>query len=566
MAEVENVLSRIESVSGQNMITETISGSRGVETKATISNSDASIFKWSVGDSLAVHVSNGNSHKYVVTSKGASTAAATADFEVTYESGYTRDAYAIYPSNIVATDDVNYGQFNNRLDVTLPSSYILTEVSGEASPCPMIATNTAGESWYFYQLCSMLRLTVNSIPPATKRLEIEINGGSDRVCGGFMIQRVQGGYINPQEAILVPSNTVSGGKVVTITKNGTDVRLGEENVTINIPLPVDLQADPYESIIVSAFNAITGGNIIASVNLPFSYTASKIKAAKRAVSFASASAFRGYEVSTGILQRDASTSPATYSLTAGEMVRTTDPATGEWTYSLPAGCNPFVQATYYGQSESWGKYYNSWTTLKNEIGADGDDIDAVSSKLPSGWRFPTGRGTQGSTNTTDWGKILFGVPRSPITVGSNILDKSTIGIGDIFAFAMASVQLESGNSYGVDAGTYYGVFLLRDGTTIPSGYFTKIGSNSRYADNVLNQTQFEKLIQLGCLFISATGYYNSGWKYPEDGHYWSSIHSKYSSSYDLSFNLEFESTRSAQFSDERVGRGIPVRLVKSLGD
>lgn len=63
------------------MIKEVISGSHGVSTKATIADADAS-FKWSVGDSLAVHVSKGDSHKYVVTTTGASTDAATADFIV----------------------------------------------------------------------------------------------------------------------------------------------------------------------------------------------------------------------------------------------------------------------------------------------------------------------------------------------------------------------------------------------------------------------------------------------------------------------------------------------------
>ena len=65
------------------MITEIVSGSQGSSTKATIADADAS-FKWTAGDNIAVHVSNGESHKYIFTSdsgaSGASVAAASASF------------------------------------------------------------------------------------------------------------------------------------------------------------------------------------------------------------------------------------------------------------------------------------------------------------------------------------------------------------------------------------------------------------------------------------------------------------------------------------------------------
>ena len=530
------------------MITETVSGNRGVETKATISGTDAS-FKWSIGDNVAVHVSQGNNHKYVVTSKGADAAAASAKFEVTYEKGYSRDAFAIYPSYIIVNPNAtDYGQYNTKLDVTLPSSYTLDQVSGETSPCPMIATNTPGNGWEFFQLCSLLRLTVDAIPPAAKRLEITVSEGPDAICGNFKINRVQNGFINPEEAVLVRNGSV-GSSTITITKDGTDTPFGAASLVINIPLPVD--DDAYSNISISAYNAISGGNLIVSSSLSFPYKATKARAVRRSMSFAAMSAFRGYEVSTGILQRDGSTNPATYSLTAGEMVRTADPVTGEWTYSLPAGCNPFVQATYYGQSESRGKYYISWTTLKNELKADGNNIKSDSDFLPSGWRFPTGNGGS-SLNTTDWSKIVFGAPKSAIKVnGTTVTEK---------AYAMVTVTLTEGNSYGVSPGSYNGFLLLRDGTTIPSGYLSTWGQSSKYSDNVINEAKFGELVRLGCLFISSTGYYNSGWNYPEDIHYWSSLYS----SGDLSYNLENGSKSGVLFSTFRYGREVLVRLVKPL--
>ena len=180
------------------MITETISGSRGVETKATIADDDAS-FAWTAGDNVAVHVSsvsNVSNGKFVYTSdEGASGAApdtdnpAKASFTVVYPADYSRDAFAVYPSTIVAED----GLSGSTLNVTLPPSYPLAEVSGETgetSPCPMIADNT-GASWSFYQLCSLLRLTVNGIPADATGLVIRFPG--KKVNGAFSIASVTPG-------------------------------------------------------------------------------------------------------------------------------------------------------------------------------------------------------------------------------------------------------------------------------------------------------------------------------------------------------------------------------------
>jgi len=246
----------------------------------------------------------------------------------------------------------------------------------------------------------------------------------------------------------------------------------------------------------------------------------------------SATAFRGYEVSTGILQRTKEgDAAATYSLTSGAMVK--NATNGE--YSLPAGCNPFEPAVYYN-TDCLGKYFNQWLTLRDELGADGNDIVTTSSKLPDGWQFPTGGGSGSYPTTCDWGKILYGAPKSIITVNGST-------VGD-HAYAQVSVILEAGNAYSVPAGTYYGLFLLRDGSTIPSGYFTQIGKASKYTDNSLSEAQFNALVKMGCLFISASGYYSAasgyGWreldeKYHE-GHYWTNKYNSSSEFYELKFD------------------------------
>ena len=261
--------------SSMKMITEIVSGSRDDSTKATIGNTNPT-FAWTVGDNVAVNVSNGESHEYVITSKGADAAASSAKFEVTYGEGYSRDAFAVYPSTIVSASAANYGQSGHSLDVTLPSSYTLAQVSGETSPCPMISANTAGDGWHFYQLCGLLRLTVNSIPAAAKRLEIDFNG--KKVCGDFSID-------SPVVANTSVITTAADGShdAITITKDGTDTVLGETSVVVNIPLPTG----DYSNITIIAYDEITGGNALVMGTEPFVYTASKTKGVKRSTNLKS---------------------------------------------------------------------------------------------------------------------------------------------------------------------------------------------------------------------------------------------------------------------------------------
>ncbi|MBR3292696.1 MAG: hypothetical protein IKI66_11035 [Bacteroidales bacterium] len=536
---------------GSKMVTEKILAINGdVNTKVTI-DADAK-FAWTKGDNLAVHVSSDTDHKYVVTSSGASAAAAAAAFEVMYDEGYTRDAFAIFPSTIVVAAAANYGQSGASLDVTLPGSYTLAQVTGEKTPCPMIAANTPGSNWTFYQLCGLLRLTVNGIPSSSKRLEISFDGKN--VAGKFSVPSPVKG--DGSSKIALENASGSNSSVITITKDGTDVVLGITSLVANIPLPVG----EYTNFTVTAYDALTVGNVTLTLTRPFAYTASNLNATKRTASSPSSmTAFRGYEVSTGILKRDGSTTPATYSLTSGAMILTADPVTGAEYYSLPAGCNPFEPAVYYGNNDNRDKYFHMWLNLRGELDASGNDIKTDSERLPSGWYFPSGGG-----DSTDWGKILFGAPKSTITVnGAAITSK---------AYAMVSVSLDAGNSYGVAARTYYGLFLLRDGSTIPSGYFNKIGDADYTENPVLSETQFNELIQLGCLFISASGYYstkfnawrelNASWQY---GYYWSNKY--YSSTKFYSFRFSNANKASAStLSDSSNNNYYVVKLVKPVTD
>ncbi len=251
------------------MITETISGSAGSSTRVEIGDENNS-FSWTVGDNIAVHVSNG---KYVFTSDegayGAKEAAASTEFQVVYELGYERDAFAIYPSTIVSQNAANYGQSGSTLDVTLPGSYKLDQVTGTRTPCPMIATNT-GNSWDFYQLCGLLRLKVSNLPATTKRLEIDFDG--KKVWGDFSIAAV----VTPGTSVI---ETIADDDhdIITITKDGTtDAVLGETNMDLNIPLPTG----SYSNITVTAYDALTAGTVTFTMTTAFAYSAQQAHGTK----------------------------------------------------------------------------------------------------------------------------------------------------------------------------------------------------------------------------------------------------------------------------------------------
>lgn len=255
------------------MITEIVSGSRGDDTKATIGN-DTPTFAWTLGDKVAVHVSNGSSAKYVVTTTGASASSASAQFTVEYEEGYSRDAFAVYPSNLVSTTAPNYGQSGSTLDISLPGTYTLAQVSGETSPCPMIATNTPSGSWSFKQLCGLLRLTVNSIPASTKRMEIDFDG--KKVWGEFSIADP-----NPGSSSIATTGD-DAHDVITITNSGEPFYSGwGDGKVFNIPLPVGT----YSNITITTYDALTDGNATLTVTRKFAYTATRTKGVKRTASF-----------------------------------------------------------------------------------------------------------------------------------------------------------------------------------------------------------------------------------------------------------------------------------------
>ena len=266
-----------EPVPEVKMITETLTGGRDIATKVTIDNTSGA-FAWTAGDNIAVHVSNGESHKYVFTSdpgaSGASVAEATASFTVAYEEGYARDAFAVFPSTIVSASAANYGQSGSALDVTLPASYTLAQLTGVTSPCPMIATNDpSSSSWDFKQICGMLRLTVNGIPADATGLIIQFPG--KKVNGSFSIAST----VTPGTSIIATGAPGVGEDKIAVT-----FAAGTTSATVNIPLPTGNYEDVYITSVGSSKKVATLRQIKAG-----GYTASRARAKKLTVTVASIS-------------------------------------------------------------------------------------------------------------------------------------------------------------------------------------------------------------------------------------------------------------------------------------
>ena len=235
------------------MITETITASLGTNTKVTIAGGGA--FAWTINDNIAVHVSKGDTHEYVTTTSGASVAEASASFTVTYGEGYTRDAFAIFPSTIVSASAANYGQSESTLDVSLPATYTLAEVS-DVAPCPMIADNT-GSGWGFYHLCGLLRLTVNSIPSDATGIVIQFPG--KKVNGAFSIASP----VTPGTSTITTGTPASGEDQITVT-----FAKGTTSVTINLPLPTG----DYDHVFITPAGSSTKVAAVRHINVD-GYTA-----------------------------------------------------------------------------------------------------------------------------------------------------------------------------------------------------------------------------------------------------------------------------------------------------
>ena len=434
------------------MITETITATNGdAPTRAAIADADGA-FTWSEGDQVAVHASDGK--YYTTEALTANSSDETATFTVTYSG--SRDAFAVFPASIVATDAENYGQSGSPLDVTLPSSYTLAEVSGTKTPCPMIATNDPGSTeWEFKQLCGLLRLTLESIPATATSIQITFD---QNVAGSFSIPS----SVAPETSEIAAANH-SGvdSKVITIT----GLTGAATTYDINLPLPTG----EYEKVYITyldntsqelykAIKYLSSTVPTTSVPAP-TYTAQRAHGKKVTVD-PSKLAFRGYWVAPGTLKREVDGSNVTYSITDG---------------------NPTEFIDYYGKSTSLNKYYFQKATLSAE-----------QSKFPEGWKLPS---------QSEWKTFIWSNPQTAIYFnGTSITgDPTNAQKGCFILIHLVDTDVD-----------VYGMLLLRDGAHIVCSDIetSNVGKKSSSNISTVNLTVLNRLISdYGCVFLPGTGNY-----------------------------------------------------------
>ena len=475
------------------MITEIVSGSRGDDTKTTIGN-DTPTFAWTAGDKVAVHVSNGSSAKYVVTTGGASAAAASAQFTVEYEEGYSRDAFAVYPSNLVSATASNYGQSGSTLDISLPGTYTLAQVSGETSPCPMIATNTPGGGWSFKQLCGLLRLTVNSIPASTKRMQIDFDG--KKVWGEFSIADPTPGSSS------IATTGDDAHDVITITNSGEPFYSGwGDGKVFNIPLPVGT----YSNITITTYDALSGGNATLTVSRKFAYSATRTKGVKRTASFPVFSV------------NSARTTRVIFA--PGNLQATTTDLGATWIWS-------FAEHQYDYMGSGAGSANGLITDDEGNVSANGTVDLFLPSNSAKGHYGITKSCAQGSF--IDWGKIstfsykgvtkdygstywrtLYGGDDNSTTKGPELTCVFKYR-GGSYRFTLAKVN--------TDATAVNGIILFPDnyeGSALPAGVDIKHLNEQNFSGVWSNCTTctsagWLELEKAGCVFLPASGKRSNG--------------------------------------------------------
>ena len=242
-------------------------------TRSSVDDNTAA-FTWNTDDKIAVYTTDGYKISNGLANTYDGTNAATFAFSDMVDDH--RADFAIFPASLVwdgtnirANSATNHSAAN--LTLTLPASYTLAEVQDEISPTPMIATNAPGGSLSFKSLCALLRITVQHIPNATRRLEFDFNG--KKVQGEFTLTGV-----TPGTTGITTSATTGTDDIITVTTPSIpDIK----TLTINLPVPAGVASTgEYTNVTISAYDAATDGNRILYESYPIKKTANWVPGRK----------------------------------------------------------------------------------------------------------------------------------------------------------------------------------------------------------------------------------------------------------------------------------------------
>lgn len=554
-------------------------------TKAAIDNDAA--FTWSIGDQIAVYAG-----EYKLSDALSEGGAANATFAFSGANAVTeanRANFALFPARIASDmfgDPFTSNVTASSLDIRLPGEYNLSEIVGEKSPVPMIASNVPDGSLEFKQLGALLRLKLVNVPKQTEYITFDFNG--KKVQGEFNLTGV-----TPGTTTISTVATDGDDDIVTVYNDGVFSSF-QTNLIVNLPIP----AGTYTDVIVTTWDGEpgNGGHKINALTTPINPAADWAAARKTA---------RKREVILPVFTIDGNTTPGN----------------GKKAVFAPGNLQAVIESVTTagtpGTASKWQFAEHQYTALGNatenslQSSAENDVIDlfawtGASSTYswtiddekygivyPSGFSAILGSGTNDSI-LLDWGNNLIddgdggtydaGTWRLLTSTEWTRVIQQRKELGDgswPLINHGAKATLTSGGSP-----VAYGLILLPDQFTYPAGVteLTKVFSqsqknynNTTCSDNSYSLEEWAKLEAAGCVFLPLTNIRTKGSVaetiYSGDAWYWSSTgHTTAANILAFAFNsLEagasfYNKTTNGLQVNKSCGRqnGCAVRLVRQV--
>ena len=450
-------------------------------------------FTWNEGDNVAYHVAGTSTHEYLKTTsdgsgengKGAYNLTGSntmASFICAWTNSTTqRDAFAVYPDTFVEADAANYGQTGVALDMVFPSTYTYAECSGDKTPCPMIATNTSGvPSWDFKQVCAILRVVVNNVPPGTDKITVTVAGKD--MYGDFSIASP----VTPGTSVVEARD----GSNSTITITGvTESEVYQDGITVNIPLPVGT----YDTnITVTCYDDAT---IKMIQTLPLTYTAARAHGKKMKVNLA------GYTVNSTGLQVGFAPGNLQAKISATKLSSTVYTA-DEWRFAS-------AQYEFLGTSGNTTFAVGDWVDLFCFVGAS-----AIYDNFGTNTTGKKSTNAFGDTNSEllkhDWGESVIGPYPANFWRTSTATSQSK-GELHYVLYGRAASTVAGTDSTRFAKGSVNGIvglILFPDIYVHPDGVATPSNINVDdvdYSGNNYSLSDWTKMEQMGCIFLPAAG-------------------------------------------------------------
>lgn len=473
---------------------EVISGSVSNSKPAVRSEVDASgTFTWTEGDNVAYHIVDGSTHNYFVTTsdgsgengKGAydlNGAHTLASFICAWASTTAeRDAFAVYPKGFVDVNAENYGQSGKALDMVFPSSYTYAECGVDMTPCPMISTNTAGVlAWDFKQVCGLLRVVVNNVPPGTDNISVSVAGKD--MHGSFSIASP----VTPGTSVVEAKD----GSNSTISITGIpESEVYQDGITINLPLPVGT----YDTIItVTCYDDAT---VKMVQTIPFAYTSSRAHGKKMKMNLAA------FTVNSEGLQVGFAPGNLQAKVSATKLSKTVFTA-DEWRFAS-------AQYEFFGDTGNSTLSTGDWVDLFCFVGASADydncGINNTGKKSAAAFGNITGE-----TLKTDWGAKEIGPYPANFWRTSTATDAEN-GELNYVIFGRAASTVAGTNDARFAKGSVNGIMgliLFPDIYTHPDGVADPANINDlsvNYSGNNYSLSDWTKMEQRGCIFLPAAG-------------------------------------------------------------